>query len=65
MAKLNKQLVTGKDNDGKNQTVAVIKPKPINTRESQKVYNRVFRDALESAVKTKARLLYGRAGLVE
>ena len=56
MAKPNKQLVTGKDNDGKNQTVAVIKPKPINTRESQKVYNRVFRDALESGALLRQKL---------
>ena len=56
MAKPNKQLVTGKDNDGKKQTVAVIKPRPTHTRESQKVYNRVFRDALESGALLRQKL---------
>ena len=56
MAKINKQLVTGKDNDGKKQTVAVIKPRPTHTRESQKVYNRVFRDALESGALLRQKL---------
>lgn len=52
----NKQLVTGKDGDGKNRTVAIIKPTPENTRESQKVYNRTFRDALESGALLRQKL---------
>jgi hypothetical protein len=56
MAKSNKKLVTGKDRDGKTQTVAIIKPSPKHTRESQKIYNRTFRDALESGALLRARL---------
>lgn len=56
MAITNKRLTTGKDRDGKTKTVAVIKPSPKHTRESQKIYNRTFRDALESGALLRAKL---------
>ena len=52
----NKYLITGKDSNGKNRTVAIIKPTPENTRQSQKVYNRTFRDALESGALLRQKL---------
>ena len=56
MSKTNKRLVTGKDRDGNTKTVAIVKPKPTDTRESQKIYNRTFRDALESGALLRAKL---------
>lgn len=52
----NKTLVTGKNTDGKKVTVAIIRPTPTHTRESQKIYNRTFRDALESGALLRQKL---------
>tara|TARA_B100000029_G_scaffold284648_1_gene278474 strand:+ start:8522 stop:9415 length:894 start_codon:yes stop_codon:yes gene_type:complete len=54
--KTNKQVITGKNSDGKKVTIAVIMPSPEDGRESQKVYNRTFRDALESGALLRQKL---------
>ena len=53
---LNKQVVKSVDNDGKKKEVAVIRPTPESAREAQKVYNRFFRDALESGALLRQKL---------
>jgi hypothetical protein len=52
----NKQIVKAVDSDGKRVEVAVLRPTAKVSREAQKIYNRFFRDALESGALLRQKL---------
>ena len=52
----NKQIIKSVDSDGKKIEVAVLRPDAKVSREAQKVYNRFFRDALESGALLRQKL---------
>ena len=52
----NKQIIKSVDSDGKKIEVAVLRPDANVSREAQKVYNRFFRDALESGALLRQKL---------
>ena len=54
--KNNKQVIKSVDSNGDKVEVAVIRPNAKISREAQKVYNRFFRDALESGALLRQKL---------
>ena len=52
----NKKFIDSVDGDGKKIKIAVLRPSPKNHRESRKIYNRAFRDALESGALLRQKL---------
>ena len=52
----NKKFIDSVDGDGKKIKIAVLRPSPKNHREARKIYNRAFRDALESGALLRQKL---------